>query len=109
VHVVLNNIARLAECTPASVGESPQWSGVTLKVAETSRNLLKGKPSYSTLHGLYGEVLNDLKVVLKESEAKEEATTSPFKEVEANEEFGKQNYSDDQAKNLRMPLCPPLE
>jgi hypothetical protein len=58
----------------------------------TSRNLnqpLKGKPLYSALNGVYAEVLNDLKVILKESAAKDEAT-SPVKEGEANEEFCKQ-------------------
>jgi hypothetical protein len=35
-------------------------------------------------------VLNDLRAVLKENAVKDEATTNPVKEAEANEEFREQ-------------------
>jgi hypothetical protein len=53
-------------------------------MVETRRNLhqyLKGKQLYSTLYGVYTEVLHDLTAVLKESAAKGETakitTTEP--------------------------------
>jgi hypothetical protein len=69
VHVVLKDIASLAGCTPKAVGESPSWKHVIAKAAETRRNLhqiLEGKALYSALHGVYSEVLTDLKVVLQQ-------------------------------------------
>jgi hypothetical protein len=68
VCVVFTAIARLARCTPASVGESPKWTLIVQNVAETTRNLhqlLKGKQLYSALYGVYIEVLHDLTAVLR--------------------------------------------
>jgi hypothetical protein len=39
VRGVLIAIARLAGCTPASVGESPKWTLIVQNMAETKRNL----------------------------------------------------------------------
>lgn len=59
-------------------------------------------------------MLNVLKAVLKENAAKEEGTTNPVQEPEANLDFEqrkhKWNSSEDQTKkNLRKPLHRPLE
>jgi hypothetical protein len=73
VHVVLTDIASLAGCTPKSVGESAAWKTIITKAAETKRNLhqvLEGNPLYSALHGVYSEVLADLKVVLQQRASK---------------------------------------
>jgi hypothetical protein len=69
MHVVLIYIARPAECTPASVKESSQWTEV-INAAETSTNLqllLEARYLHSTLHDIYAEMLNDLKSVLQET------------------------------------------
>jgi hypothetical protein len=114
VHVVLIDIVRLAESTPASVGESPQWTEVVMNAAETSRNLhqlLNGKTLCSALHGAYAEALNDPKAALQESAAKNEATTNAVKEAEANEEFREKrrrerNSSNDQHKKRKKAGTP---
>jgi hypothetical protein len=102
VHRVLIDIACLVEYTPHSIGESSKWAEVVTNAAETSiklQHLLKGKQ----LHGVHAEVLNDLKVVLQESAAKDQATSTPINEPEANEEFRdqrrrKRNSSGNQEK-----------
>jgi hypothetical protein len=85
------DIARLAGSTPPSIGGSTPWFQVVLNTAETVRNLhgfLKGKPLYSALYGVYAEVMQDLKSVLKESTDKGQTVTQA-KEPE-NEEFCEQ-------------------
>jgi hypothetical protein len=65
--VIIGN-ARLAGCTPASVGQRPKWTLILQNTAETMRNLhqlLKGKQLYSAVYGAYTEVLHDLMAVLK--------------------------------------------
>jgi hypothetical protein len=59
-------------------------------------------------------VQNDLKDVLQDSAVKDEATTNAAKEAEANEfreqRRRKRNSSGEQdKKNIRKPLCPPLK
>jgi hypothetical protein len=57
---------------------------------ETSRNLpqlVKGNPLYSALHGVYADVLKDLKDILKESAAMDMAAIISVKKAEANKEF----------------------
>jgi hypothetical protein len=108
VHVAHINIGRLARCPLASVSK-------ILNVAGTCRKLcqpLKGKQFYCS-HGVYTEVLNDLRVVLKESAAMETGTINTVGKAETNEEFHEQrrlqrNSSNDQFKNLINPLCRPL-
>jgi hypothetical protein len=53
---VLIAIACLAECTPASVGESSKWTLIILNMVDTRRNLrqlLKGRQLCSALYGVY--------------------------------------------------------
>jgi hypothetical protein len=97
--------------TPTSVGESPPWTRVVLNAAETSRNLhefVKGNPLYSALHGVYAEVLQDLKDVLKENTDKGQTATQD-KEPDGNEEFREQqrrkrNPSDEVAKKPKTSM-----
>jgi hypothetical protein len=52
VHKVLNEIETLARCTPASVGESPEWSTIVNSAEENRANFWKGlvgKPLFSAL------------------------------------------------------------
>jgi hypothetical protein len=61
-----------------------------LNAAETCRNLhqlLKAKRLHSALHGVYADLLNDTTAVLKDTAGKDEASTIPVKEDEANEGF----------------------
>jgi hypothetical protein len=91
VHLVLKDIASLAGCTPKSVGESEPWKNVITKAAETRRNLrqiLQGKQLYSALHGVYSEVLADLKIVLQQSASKVEDNQT--NEPGAQEDFREQ-------------------
>jgi hypothetical protein len=110
VHGVLKDIASLAGCTPTAVGESEKWKEIITKEAETRRNLyqvLQGKPLYSALHGVYSEVLADLKVVLQQSATK--VQLQPNNEAAAQDEFREQrrrkrNPSEEAAKKQKtMP------
>jgi hypothetical protein len=72
---VLRAIARLAGCTPASVGESPKWTVIVQNMADTSGNLhqlLKGKQLNRALYRVYTEVLHNLTATLKERVVKGE-------------------------------------
>jgi hypothetical protein len=91
VHITHTDIASLAGCTPKSVGESAAWKTIITKAAEARRNLhqvLERKPLYSALHGVYSEVLADLKVVLQQSASKVQVQQS--NETAAEEEFREQ-------------------
>jgi hypothetical protein len=64
------NIEDMAGYTPASVGESEQWSSIVNTVEENRANFCKalsGKTLYSALHGTYTVTLNELKGLLKTS------------------------------------------
>jgi hypothetical protein len=93
VRKVIIAIVRLAECTPASVGESPKWILIVQNIAETRRNFhqfLKGKQLYSALYGVYTEVLHDLTAVLKENAAREEAAKTTITGPPSIEEYREQ-------------------
>jgi hypothetical protein len=84
-----------------------------LNAAETSRNLygiLKGKALYSAMHGVYAQVLQDLKCVVQENTASVQTTTQG-KEPEENEFREQRRHkripSEEAAKNLKRQ-CPPL-
>jgi hypothetical protein len=107
VHIEFTDIARLAGTTPTSVGESPPWTKIVLNAAETSRNLygyLKGKALYSALHGVYAEVLQDLKCV---STGKGQTTQLKEPDNEFREQRRrKRNPSNEGAKKPKtMPIA----
>jgi hypothetical protein len=63
VHKVLSDIKILAKCTPAKVGESPQWTTILYSVDKNRANFCKvldGKPLFSTLYGMYMVTLKEL-------------------------------------------------
>jgi hypothetical protein len=68
LYKVLSDIVNLAECTPAKVRESSEWTP-TMNIAEENiSNLCKtvdGKPLLSALYGIYMVTMNELKAVLK--------------------------------------------
>jgi hypothetical protein len=63
-------IESLAECTPAAVGESAEWTAI-VNTAEENRasycKALSGSVLFSALHGAYTVALKDLKSLLKSS------------------------------------------
>jgi hypothetical protein len=65
---VLCDIEDVAGYTPASVGDSDQWSSI-VKTAEDNRQnfcqALGGKTLYSALYGTYTVALKELKALLK--------------------------------------------
>jgi hypothetical protein len=69
VHKFLSDIETLAECTPAKLGESSEWTTI-VNSAENRANFCKvldGKLLFSALYGMYAIALNELKTVLKVS------------------------------------------
>jgi hypothetical protein len=71
--VVMESVRGVAGCAPASVGQIPKWTLTIQNGTDTRRNLhqlLKGKQPYSVLHGVYTDVLHDLKAVPKETPPK---------------------------------------
>jgi hypothetical protein len=81
----------MARYTPASVGESEQWSSIDSKVEENRQNFCKaltGKTLLSALYCMYIVALHKLKAVLKANTPagqfktpKSAATQDGFKEV----------------------------
>jgi hypothetical protein len=67
---VLGDIEGVAAYTPASVGNSEQWSAIVNPAEENRQNLCKalsGKTLFRALYGIYTVALHELKVVLKAS------------------------------------------
>jgi hypothetical protein len=68
MYKLLSDIETLAKCTPAKVGESSEWTSIVSSAEENRANfckILKGKPLFSALYGIYTLTLNELKAVLK--------------------------------------------
>jgi hypothetical protein len=68
VYKVLSDIKILAKCTPAKVRESSQWTSIVSWAEENRANfckILRGKPLFSALYGIYTLILIELKAVLK--------------------------------------------
>jgi hypothetical protein len=67
---VIRDIEEMARYTPASMGESEQWSSIVSTAEENRQNfceVLNGKNLFNTLHGTYTVDLHELKAVLKAS------------------------------------------
>jgi len=73
----LNNIIRLASCTPTKVGQSEEWSRI-VNTAQEDRTkhcaILQGKCIFSALYGVYCHILTSLKAVLQKSVGRETET-----------------------------------
>jgi hypothetical protein len=68
VHKVLSYIEILAECTPAKMGESSQWTSIVNSAKENRVNfckVLEGKLLFSALYSMYTVTVNELKAILK--------------------------------------------
>jgi hypothetical protein len=78
LYKILCDIEDVAAYTPASVGESEQWSSIVNTVEENRANFCKAlswKTLYSALYGTYTATLNELKGLLKTSTAAKSGTT----------------------------------
>jgi hypothetical protein len=67
---VIRHIEKMARYTPASVGESEQWSSIVSTEEENLKNFCKflnGNKLFNALHGTYTVALHELKAVLKAS------------------------------------------
>jgi hypothetical protein len=90
---ILSDLVSLAGCTPVQVGESDAWKKVVENAKQDRLNfcqILKGKRLFLALCGMYTVVLNDLKIVLKESVRKVvmKEKTPAFPETEPCEHEG---------------------
>jgi hypothetical protein len=75
---VLCDIEDVARYTPASVGESDQWSAIVNVTEENKLHFCKalnGKPLFSALYGSYTVALQELKAVLKASNSAGQSQT----------------------------------
>jgi hypothetical protein len=83
---VLCNIEDVAGYTPASVGDSDQWSSIANAAEYNRRNFCKTldwQTLYSALYGSYTVALQELKALLKAS-----ATTNPTPKPTSTREDG---------------------
>jgi hypothetical protein len=107
INGVLIAIARLAGCTPASVGESPKWNLIVQNMADTTRSLsqaLKGKQLYSALYAVYTDVLHNLIAVLEESADRAQSITAPPSIKTFRGQRGrKRKLTDDTNKRAKKP------
>jgi hypothetical protein len=77
---VLCTIEDTASCTPAKVGESPEWATIVEAAEENAATFcqaLSGKSLFSALHGLYTVTLGELKALLKNSAGQKGQKTNP--------------------------------
>jgi hypothetical protein len=108
---VLTAIARLAGCTPASVGESPKWAVIAQNMVDTRRKLrhiLRGKLLYSALYGVYTVMLHDLMAVTEENAAEGETAKTTVTGRPSIEDFREQRRrkrepTDDVDKRAKKP------
>jgi hypothetical protein len=83
---VFCDIEEVAGYTPASVGDSDQWSSIVNSAEENRRNFCKalcGKTLYSALYGTYTVYLQELKALLKAS-----TTANPTPKPASTQEDG---------------------
>jgi hypothetical protein len=75
---LLCDIEDVAGYTPASVGDSEQWSSIVNAAEENQLNFCKaitGKTLFSALYGTYTVTLHDLKALLKASSPASQSVT----------------------------------
>jgi hypothetical protein len=89
LYKILCDIEDVAGYTPASVGESEQWSSIVSTVEENRANFCKalsGKTLCSALYGTYKVTLNELKGLLKTSTAAKCGTTETTRQDDGFQE-----------------------
>jgi hypothetical protein len=99
---VLYDIEDVVGYTPASVGDSDQWSSIVNAAEENRRNFCKaldGKTLYSALYGTYTDALQELKALLKAS-----ATTNPTPKPTSTQEDG---FTEVRRWKSKTPTNPP--
>jgi hypothetical protein len=90
VHKVLNEIETLARCTPAKVGESPEWTTIMNSAEENRTNFCKGldgKPLFSTHYCMYTVTLNELKAVSAQTKHSGTANKTSLEPTAQDDEF----------------------
>jgi hypothetical protein len=90
VHKALNDIEIFAGCTPAKVGESPQWTTIVNSAEENRTNFCKyldGKPLFSTLYGMCTVTLNELKAVSAQAKHSGAANKTSLEPTAQDAEF----------------------
>jgi hypothetical protein len=109
---VLGDIESVAAYTPASVGNSEQWSAIINSAEENKQNLCKalsGKTLLSALYGIYTVALHEVMAVLKattlasQSKTPKSAATQEdgFKEVRK-----RKRHSNDEAAPTSKKAVP---
>jgi hypothetical protein len=110
VHKVLNEIEILAGCTPAKVGENPEWTTIVNSTEENRSNFCKsldGKPISSALYFMYTVTLNELKVVsaqAKHSGAANKTSSEPTAQDDEYREAKRRmrHNSNDNSQSAKM-------
>jgi len=98
VYEIINDIARLAGCTPKEIGEVKEWANIVAK-AESRACLcatLEGETLFSALYGVYMLAFMDLKTVIKkitDSKSKEKSVANPRPEEGFQEQKTKRRSS----------------
>jgi hypothetical protein len=64
---IIRYIEQMARYTPASVGETEQWSTIVSTEEENFCKVLDGKNLFNALYGAYTVALHELNAVLKAS------------------------------------------
>jgi hypothetical protein len=113
---VLCDIEDVAGYTPASVGESEQWSSIVSTVEENCANFCKalsGKTLYRALYGIYTVTLNELKGLLKTRTTAKNETTGASRQEKASRKFAdvsgithkrRQNFKESGSPDQNAPI-----
>jgi hypothetical protein len=87
---MLNEIETLVTCTPAKVGESPEWISIVNSAEENRANFYKGldgKPLFSALYGMYTVTLNELEAVSVQAKHSVTANKTSTEPTTQDDEF----------------------
>jgi hypothetical protein len=90
VHKELNEIETIAGCTPAKMGENPEWTTIVISMEVNRANFCKGldgKPLFSALYGMYMVTLNELKAVSVQAKHSVTANKTSLEPTAQDEEF----------------------
>jgi hypothetical protein len=102
---LIRDIEVMARHTPASVGESEQWSSIVSMAEENGQNFCKaftGKALFSALHGTYTVTLQELKAVLNVSTPTDHSKT-PMSTVTQEDGFKEVKRCKQQSTNKTNP------
>jgi hypothetical protein len=108
----------MARYTPASVGESEQWSSIVNTAEENRHNFCKaltGKTLFSAVYGTYKFALHELKATLKannlagQSKTSNSASTQEdgFKEIRRHKRQSTNETATTSKRQQCLPQCLP--